>query len=158
MANTIDQQVNKYLQSIGVAVSTVGRGETKRNDWICDAWSVCFARNSKAETFDYFTGTGHRKVIRGLNATKYPNAKFTKGYWQVSIAQKPEPAGVINSILLDSSDCDESFNDWCSNFEYDTDSRKALETYLECQNNYNRFRKIFTQSEIEVLREMLQDY
>ena len=46
---------------------------------------------------------------------------------------------LIYCILSDYAD--ETFDDWCSNFGYDTDSRKALETYLECQNNWVRLRK-----------------
>lgn len=47
----------------------------------------------------------------------------------------PNCADVVHSIYVDSSACHESFDDWCSNFGYDTDSRKALETYLACQES-----------------------
>ena len=159
MVNETETKVKDFLNSLCCAVNTVALGETTRdNNWKCDKWNICLVRNGKAQAFDYYTGIGHRKTIRGLAATKYPGAEFIKGNWQVSIAQKPDVTGLIHSIILDGSACEESFEDWRSNFGYDTDSRKALETYLACQENYNKFRKLFSHAEIEALRELLQDY
>jgi hypothetical protein len=40
---------------------------------------------------------------------------------------------VCYSLALDASMADESFEDWCGNLGYDTDSRKAKKTYKACQ-------------------------
>lgn len=37
----------------------------------------------------------------------------------------------------------ETFGDWCSSYGYDTDSRKALDTYLACQESEERSRRFF---------------
>jgi hypothetical protein len=60
--------------------------------------------------------------------------------------------------LLDSSAADSSFDDWCADYGYDTDSRKALESYLECQQTSIKLRKVFTNSQLETLQTMLEDY
>ena len=46
------------------------------------------------------------------------------------------------------------FNDFCSNFGYDTDSRKAEKTYKAVKKEYEKLCKIFTEEEIEKLREI----
>lgn len=171
MANETEIKVNEYLKQIGVAVNTVSRGETIRdNDWMCDAWNICFARNGKAEAFEYYTGMGHRVLSDRDHKeveSKYPEPRhpetmhyrnFLRALESAKKPKAPEPAGLIYSVLLDGAACDEAFEDWCSNFGYDTDSRRAMETYLLCQSNYNKFRKLFSRAEIETLRDMLQDY
>lgn len=54
----------------------------------------------------------------------------------------PDAASVLSSLLLDSSASKETFGGWCESYGYDTDSRKALETYLECQENTLKLRKL----------------
>lgn len=106
----------------------------KSDDWqdTADKWLITIGK----EVFDYYTGIGHRK-----------NDK----------PQKPELSSVLYSLVMDASACDESFEDWCSNFGYDTDSRKALETYLSCQESASKLHKagIYITDD---LREFLQDY
>lgn len=46
----------------------------------------------------------------------------------------PSAADVLYCLCADASALDEGFEDWCSNFGYDTDSRKALDTFLACQS------------------------
>lgn len=110
---------------------------TKKSDnWQDNADSWLITINGTG--FDYYTGIGHRD-----KKTDRP--------------QKPELSRVLHSLVMDASACDESFEDWCSNYGYDTDSRKALETYLKCQESTNKLRKagIFI---TENIREFLNKY
>ena len=88
------------------------------------------------QSFEYYTGSG--LVLK--NGTP----------------KKPVLDDVLYSLLMDSSACDMSFEDWCSDFGYETDSRKALQTYLDCQNNTHKLRK--TGICIETEKERLADY
>lgn len=45
----------------------------------------------------------------------------------------PDLHGVLYSLLSDAAAGNETFPDFCANYVYDEDSRKALETYLKCQ-------------------------
>ncbi len=106
----------------------------KSEDWqdTADKWIITIGK----EVFDYYTGTGHRKGGK---------------------PQKPELSSILYSLVTDASACDESFDDWCSNFGYDTDSRKALETYLSCQESVSKLHKAGV-CITEELREFLQEY
>ena len=57
------------------------------------------------------------------------------------IVKVPKLRDVLHSIATDASCAQDSFDDFCSNLGYDTDSRKALETYLACQDNSVKLRK-----------------
>ena len=60
-------------------------------------------------------------------------------------------------LIVDSEACSETFESWCSNFGYDTDSRKAMDTYLACQKNGEKLRKAGV-TDIEAAREAFRDY
>jgi hypothetical protein len=78
--------------------------------WVCTINGI---------SFDYYTGAGMR----------YKDG-FKEGR---PIA--PKIKDVVYSLLADSSAIYQSFHDWCNDFGYDEDSRKALNIYLACQAN-----------------------
>jgi hypothetical protein len=45
----------------------------------------------------------------------------------------PKVGDVLSSLLQDAHSGTDTFADFCSNFIYDTDSRKAFDVYLACQ-------------------------
>ena len=47
-----------------------------------------------------------------------------------------------------------TFEDFCLEFGYDTDSRRALQCYLDVQAQYSELCKIFSEDELERLREI----
>lgn len=49
-----------------------------------------------------------------------------------------------------------TFSDFCSEFGYDTDSRKAEKAYRLCLIQGNKLHKLFNEQEIEQLREELE--
>ncbi len=128
--------------------------QTQNDNWKCDGWRFVI----KGQSFEYFTGTGLREKVRGFAAAKYPGATHVRGHWEASYPVKPPIAGLLYSLILDGSACDESFASWCDNFGYETDSRKALATYEACQHGFDKLRKVFTGAQIERIRELLEDY
>ena len=139
----------------GITYYVTYTGEQTRDDnWECDGWRFTI----KGRSFDYFTGTGHREKVRGFAAIKYPGATHVRGHWEVFHPVKPPIAGLLHSLILDSEAAEQTFNSWCSEFGYDTDSRKALATYEACQKDFDKLRKVFNSEQIKHIRELLQDY
>lgn len=52
----------------------------------------------------------------------------------VEMNDTPPLSEVLSCLYMDASSASESFAEWCSNMGADTDSRKALDSYLQCQN------------------------
>jgi hypothetical protein len=57
---------------------------------------------------------------------------------------EPELSSVLDSLASDASTYENTrdFEDWCSEFGYDTDSRKAEATWRAVQDQSNRLRKV----------------
>lgn len=116
-------------------------------DWDCQLTGP----NGKTITVDYHTGKGHRKI--GQCAMPY---RPTRDQWRMSKPTAPCLADLIHCLLLDSSASDQSFEYWCSDCGYDTDSRKALDAYLACQKAGSDLRLIG--ADFAQLQNILKDY
>lgn len=118
-------------------------------EWWYDEWHIKLTMNGKVWEPEgtYKTGLGNRKLNQNvkredLYGEKYYVGKYVdkmviglhnlaaEGFAKVV---KPTLADVLGSYLLNASSANETFENWCSTFSYDTDSRKALEIYLVCQ-------------------------
>ena len=112
--------------------------KTKSDCWEETAFHWVVTING--QSFDYYMGAAH----------------VTKGNVHGQKAITPTLDDVLYALCSDASACDESFEDWCSNYGFDTDSRKALEMYLACQESATKLRKAGVNIAAE--RERLQDY
>lgn len=70
---------------------------------------------------------------------------------------KVSAASVCSSLVMDTRAGEETFSDFCSNFGYDEDSRKAFEIYMACQKCGQEFRKLVG-ADFEAIETALQDY
>jgi hypothetical protein len=171
--NEIKQAVEAYLAKHGVTFSAVCLGERTRDGWKCDAWRVAFQKGDGRELledFDYFTGTGHRRApawgpgpgMFGIyDGTAKPPRAGTLLYesWQrLAKPVAPHAADVLHSLALDSSAATQTFADWCSDFGYDTDSRKALATYETCQQAADKLTRVFGRGCIEEIQQLTEGY
>lgn len=82
---------------------------------------------------------------------------FTFYFWD-SIAnaekgKKPTPYSVLTTVSAESY-IHEDFNDFCANFGYDIDSRKAYKMFERCQRFARRINLFFSVGELEELREI----
>lgn len=87
---------------------------------------VTIERNGKKETFE-FTGSAY---IKDPWVTRNGNHKRPKGdnYSILACLQKSDPG---------------TLEEFCSEFGYDTDSRKALEIYLAVQQEFKKVNRLF---------------
>lgn len=128
------------------------KGLNDSGQWPHFAWTVTL----KGIAIDYKLGIGHSKVARIRPNTGYMRIdhrqikptiihqiKKAGIYGTESLyIKKPKYRDVIYSLALDAQCGSDTFEDFCSNLGYDTDSRKALETYLECQTAVQKLRKL----------------
>lgn len=133
--STHNRDVTKYLKDLGIQTRAILTQKGANKDgWKHDAWLY----NIGGEQFTFMTGIG----LRNVNGTPVP----------------PTAAGVIYSVLLDANASNNTFEDFCDELGYDTDSRKTLKTYIACQENGTKLRKIFTKDQIETLEVLLESY
>lgn len=122
-----------------------------RDGWHCDGWVFTFecgntrARNAVSESFEFFTGIGHR---HGPKQNKLVSPSPTL----------PHVASVLHSLILDSQAARESFPDWCANFGLSDDSINALETYRQCIKNAEKLARVFPRAILATIESNLSDY
>lgn len=159
---TIHDQVAEFLAGAGVTYAVRLVGETKRDEWKCDEWRVTFKANRIDFTTPFYTGTGHRaapkKHVWGAPAAN-DHGPYARR-WREDNAKPvaPTAATVLASLIMDGAAIDESFADWCANFGYEEDSRKALQTYTDCCETGRKLRMLFTHPQRDALAAMLQDF
>jgi hypothetical protein len=91
----------------------------KRDDWQRKAndWRVTLTYKGRRYSFDFWQGTG--------------------------IKTAPDAAGVLECLLSDAQSAGDSFEEFCSNMGYNTDSRKAEQIYKACERTHARLSKLF---------------
>ncbi len=71
----------------------------------------------------------------------------------------PDPTDVIYSLVMDAVVLDSGgFEDWCGEYGYDTDSRKAFETYEECLDHALKLRAGIGELALSTLNKAFADY
>lgn len=126
--------------------SNVGRTGMHYKAFTMDFWN-----SYKDEEFNWLRGQRwnhnlpfHLFKSHGLDQQKWgsPKPKLPTPYDVLACAEKCEP--------------DLDFERWCAEFGYDTDSRRAEETWKAVIGEWNKVRGFFTEGELEVLREIAQ--
>jgi hypothetical protein len=115
----IEELIMTELESLCIAnkitINSMLDGAEPTNDWQkdCFSWRVVLYRERKKLAVDYFTGKAH--------VTSYSQQ-----------AKLPKVADVLHCLCSDATSGDMSFKDFCSEFGYSDDSRKASEIYTAC--------------------------
>ena len=100
-------------------------------------WNIHIRVNHKVETFEYSTGCG----------------LVEKNHYGQKVPKKPKIEEVLYCLVLDSSAANQTFYSWCSDFGYEVDSRKSLDTYLACQKEFEKLINVIGYKAFEELKE-----
>lgn len=136
----------------------IPRDWDEERDYILEAMGVTFLANVRSTRTDglgdWVSGSSHYAftITRGTRSIE--------GWYSMGPALSGGPSlqDVMASLLMDTSDLDDSFEDWADNLGMDSDSRKAERIYNACRDTLANLERMFTQQELEDLREMFADY
>lgn len=167
----IELSIVEWCNKQGVSMAIDCMGAQIRDKWECDAWNITLYRTGKKDVFNslYYTGIGHRvlsamgkleksRIQRTYKGSVNLRHMLAQNKKENAKPQVPHIAGILCSFMLDASANDYSFNDWCNEYGYESDSIKALNMYQECCNTAKELHKLFNRSELSELSELLQDY
>ena len=162
--NPINASIDELLREHGITYAVTYGGQTKRDDWDCDSWSCVFnapltPTRTVTESFDYYTGLGHRAPARfEIRGYLRPGTLAHKAREDSRKPVPPAAASVLYCLLLDAGAAGSSFAAWCADYGYDTDSRKMFRTYEACQETGDKLVRLLPMALREKLAELLQDY
>jgi hypothetical protein len=135
-----------------MAADLLHTGAMDANKWLHDVWRITLKRGEKSMAFDFRTGTGHRRVpkrvIARMRATEMRYTTADKSvpemaaYRGLAIPCVPSVYSVLSSVIEDGTAVGTDFVEWCENYGYDTDSRKALDNYEACIRTGRDIRRV----------------
>lgn len=154
--NINGQDVTATIQHIKEPTKSIHDKKAEWND-TADKWLITL----KGESFDYYTGAGHRELVTSKNQDELTERTTTHFYYEGKRVQRekakyPTIKDVLYSLVMDSDALNYQFHEWCDNFGYGHDSIKAKETYDACIQNAIKLRSLGF--DIEALQEFYQDY
>lgn len=140
------------LTSVHIGLANITDKDNNRPAYCQDKWSVTVTYNGQEYTANYSSGLGSRKrkqFVRLQGGGYYHSSygEFKNAFnaceagWLTLVP--PTLPDVMYCLLLDGRCAEGTFEDFCSEFGYDSDSRKALETYLADQVTRNSMIKMF---------------
>jgi hypothetical protein len=106
--------LRKLVAKLGIRITSKFIGEKTQDNWLSREWKVTLRLKGRQLTTAYFTGMG---------------------------INEPDAASVIYSLCSDARVIEYSFEEFCSEFGYDSDSRKAERTYNACVKMAPKVRK-----------------
>lgn len=122
--------------TVSIAQFVLAHGITMTSEWAdsnpnmpsreMDHWKVTVRAGRKQMTTYFSQGFGHN-------------------------GKEPNVYDVLDCLASDASGADESFEGFCSNFGYDTDSRKAEKIYKACKHSGERLKKFLGDDAFQTL-------
>lgn len=101
--------------------------------------------DSNPNSADWMPGAHHWKVTLRMQAERSNRDRtMTVPFSQGSAhTASPTASDVLGCLVMDSAGIDNatSFEDWCAEYGYDTDSRKAEKTFTACERQARKLRQ-----------------
>lgn len=127
---------------IGVGRETLVKDSVRPEPWECFTWLASLHYDGRFVTVpEYHTGIGCVKETKRADGKHLGNVAVT-----------PSAADILYSMLMSMDSIDESFEAWCSNFGYDTDSRRAENMYHACKGEAEKVIKLLGRELADILR------
>lgn len=118
-----------------------------------DIYTITLTRDKKKMVFKF----GQSITNSGLTVQRNPHKVFRKTLYDVEMI--PRKGGRVIPTAYDVLTCltkydPGSFENFCGEFGYDTDSKKAEKTYFAVQKEYYDLCKLFSQDELAQMAEI----
>lgn len=120
----------------------------------------------KGKYTSYFWDSLHKTEVSEVSERTYAQQKYKASYDCLRAHEKAKARAELAKLKANAipSEYDilaavekysyDSFSDFCAEFGYSTDSISARETFLACGEEYAGLRRIFTEEQMEMLREI----
>ena len=128
--------------------------------------NVTVTRGRVSINTNYAQGIGHipKDAIEGLPPKSIAYANRVKeiinsgrGRYKKRLPP-PKLADVMFSLVMDGSGSIHDFEEWCSEYNLDSDSIKNKEAFEACRDTGLKLQTMFSADELELLQELFQDY
>ena len=156
-----DCNATMEIKFIGKEIPTHWAGETKPHN------KYQFTITTpKGKYTSYFWDSLYNTEVSEMNVQSYAERKYKMRFDGLRYAEKVKAIKELDAIKAEAKPTEydilacvekygyDSFSDFCAEFGYSTDSISARETFLACGEEYAGLRRIFTEEQMEKLREI----
>jgi hypothetical protein len=113
-------------------------------NWEHFAWNVTITRNGQSYTTTFRMGTASvNPMPRAFMLRDHDRVRAKAWLRHPKAPRAPDAATVVACLMRDARSGLEPFDDYCADFGLDSDSRKVLAVYLECQRTAKAMRALF---------------
>jgi hypothetical protein len=113
--------------------------------------STGFTSTYKTHDFYFYGDKETRDIYTIVLKNKLHRYRFNFGQSIANAGEHPTPYSVL--ACLQKSDVG-TFNNFCDEFGYNSDSRKAFKTYKAVKREWENVKKLFSPEQIEMLQEI----
>jgi hypothetical protein len=141
MKTDYETPVKEYLESIGVSWKLEFKFSDIKPDW----------DNSFHDRYEF---TLSRKDHKSVSFNFWDSSANTEARTNRRSQHKYRKLGCYDVLACLTKSEPYDFENFCGDYGYDTDSRKALDLYLQVQEEFKKVSSIFSQEELEHLSDI----
>ena len=172
--------LSAFPPSITWQVKQVPNDTAEPDEWKRNAakFQLALTNGRVSETFNYWMGCGHWKwkvpyghgvpegAIMAHGRIRTPAECLQSALLcfqdkariiRLCRCDAPHPIDIIHCLLLDASAAEQTFDEWCGDFGYDTDIRKAEETYRACDDVGKRLYRVLGRDLCDTIRQRIDE-
>lgn len=166
--NSYQKQATDFLQQTGTTFEAkfLKNGKYWDDDKDSrDIYEITLKRGKRSYSFNFGQSIANSaKLVDKLNGNEFTmngsslkgnkrivDMKFADDYCKEVKGTPPTPYNALACLTKYNPG---TFEDFCNEFGYDTDSRKAEKTYLAVKDEWQNVCALFTDAEIELLQEI----
>lgn len=156
-----DSNATMEISFIGKEIPSHWLGETKPHN------KYQFTITTpKGKYTSYFWDSLHNTEVSEVSERTYAQQKYKASYDCLRSHEKAKARAELAKLKANAIPTEydilacvekysyDSFSNFCAEFGYSTDSVSARETFLACGEEYTGLRRIFTEEQMEMLREI----
>lgn len=156
-----DCNATMEINFIGKEIPSQWLGETKPHNKY--QFTI---KTPKGKYTSYFWDSLHNTEVSEVSERTYAQQKYKASYDCLRSHEKAKARAELAKLKANAIPTEydilaavekygyDSFSDFCDELGYSTDSISARETFLACGEEYARLRRIFTEEQMEMLREI----
>lgn len=173
MKTNYERQAQDFLNAVGATIKIEYKRSGKHFDSDTedrDIYSVLILRGNRSYLFDFGQSLNDSGFYVKIGKNKYPlrsewlkakdlafkikyliNSGYTSSIDTIHYPKAPTPYSILACLTKYDPG---TFEDFCSEFGYDTDSKKAEKTYNAVKEEYLNVCSLFSDAELEQLQEI----
>lgn len=169
MKNECTKQAEKFLKDAGATMEIILQGRAINTEWkekqLRNIYAVTITTPRGSYTFDFWDSVRNTEITR-MDAEQYACKYYKMHLYDMNHYEQMQARAKLAKLQKEARpDCYEvlacltkydpgTFEDFCSEYGCDEDSRTAERIYIAVQNEFANLKRIFDPEQLEAMREI----